>query len=268
MRSTAVRFLAAIFIVLPISTWFLCGCAPVTSPTTGGNFSTRVLTGNWTFGPTDPPAGSPPFGQLTGALSGSGATVTGTFRTVGCVSSTQDIHFTGSQTASGMLTLTSTDLVNNVMVITVDLGDAIAIAAPLWLGGMTVSGSGPCAYADIAMQVKEYLPLTGSYSGTVTGSAGATATYAASLTQSAANADGQFPESGSITVSTSSCSTTYPISGLVAGPALTASLSSATGASAGNMGATLTTGSTTMPFTLNVTSGCTTGLFGGFLGSS
>jgi len=204
MRFTSARFVATTLFVLPVSSWFLCGCSAVSSPTTGGKFSAQVLTGNWTFGPTDPPAGTPPFGALTGALSGSGANVTGTFRTVGCVASTQDIHVKGSQTASGMLTLTSIDLANNVMVITVDLGNPVAIAAPFWLGGMTVSGSGPCAYADVAMQVREYLPLTGTYAGTITGSAGAT----------------------------------------------------------------LTAGSTTMPFTLNVTSGCTTGLFGGFLGSS
>ena len=267
MKFTAARFLAATLFALPISAWFLCGCSTSPSPA-GVTYSTRVLTGNWTFGPTDPPAGIPPFGELTGALSGSGANVTGTFRTVGCVSSTQDIHFTGSQTASGMLTLTSTDLVNNVMVITVNLGDPVAIVAPSWLGGMTVSGSGPCAYADIAMRVNQYPPLTGTFAGTVTGSAGATVTYTASFTQAAANADGQFPESGTITVSTGSCSTTYPISGLVAGTALRGGLSTTTGASAGNIGVTLTSAATTMAFTLNVTSGCSTGLFAGFLGSS
>ena len=52
------------------------------------------------------------------------------------------------------------------------------------------------------------------------------ASFAAALAQGSANTDGEFPLTGTVTVSSTACSVTFPLNILFAGSAFTASVSS------------------------------------------
>jgi len=251
MNRVSLRFLAFPFCALLIVG---CGSTPTKS------YATQDLTGNWTFGPSDPPGPVPPFGAFTGALSGQGANVTAILRTVGCVSSTQDITFAGSESSAGVLTLISTNLPNNVATITENLS-VMPVLGATYLGDLKVTGSGPCAYQDITLRAFNYPALTGNFAGTLTSNA----SYTATLTQQAANADGQFPETGTMTLTTPSCSSSYALTGLVTGSSFTASLSASNPSSTALTSATLTSETATVPLSISVDSGCSIGTFTGNL---
>ena len=265
MRLAALRLLP---IAAAVS--FLLGCAASDSGKVVN--STSDFTGNWGFGISDP-AGPFTIYSLTGALSGKGANITGTFRatSTGCVSPTQDIAFTGSQTADGTLTLTSTNLPNNVATIS-SIGNGLmplTNQSALFFGALVVTGSGPCAMGGIVLEGEEFAPLTGTYIGPITSTSGTTANFTATLAQAAANSDGQFPESGTITVAGATCANVFSLTGLVAGSALTATLTPVSGPSAT---ATLTTGppygetTNSLSFSMTITgSGCNAGIYSGTL---
>ncbi len=214
----------------------LLGCSVSNSNTTTTVYGTLDFTGDWAFGITDPPNGGPwAITEFNGALAGSGQHITGIFRAAngtGCVSPTFDIAFTGSQDAAGNLTLTSTNLPGNVATITVK-GSAFAAGTTFILGGLVITGSGPCAESSSALLGGEIANITGTYSGSLTAGVGGAATpFTVNLTEGAENSDGQFPTTGAVTITGSSCTNVFSLSGLVSGLSLNANLTSTSDPSA------------------------------------
>jgi hypothetical protein len=251
----------------------LSGCTAATTATTAA-YSTQDLTGNWYVSISDPPYPGPyPITSFTGAINGSGQNVSAVFRLTGtgCVSPTQDIMFTGSQLVDGSLTLTSTNLPNNVATISTFPGgiNLLPNQTATFLGGLVVSGTGPCSMASIALRGGDFAPLTGTYTGQIKSASGSTATFSATLTQAAANSDGQFPETGPISVVGATCTNVFSVAGLVSGPALTATLSPVSGpAATASLITGPTSGTLTSPIAFGMTitgTGCNAGSFTGSL---
>ncbi len=260
-------------LVAAIAASLLTGCNPM-GTSTATSYATQDFTGNWQMSISDPPYPGPyPIASLEGAMAGQGQNITAVFRATGtgCVSSTFDVAFAGSQTADGNLTLNSTNLPNNVATITATPSGVMPLTngiAP-FLGGLVVSGSGPCATGGIALRGEEIAPLSGSFIGSLTSLSGVASTFTVALTQSAANSDGQFPESGTITVAGSGCTNVFSLTGMVTGLTLTATLAPTSGPPAT---ATLLTGppygDTTAPLAFSITitgTGCNAGTFTGSL---
>jgi hypothetical protein len=268
MKPQSIRRLA-ILLAIPLAASLLSGCATLLPGSTLVSATTQSLTGNWIFTISDPPAGTPPLTSFVGAITGQGASVTAVFRSAGCVPPTQNIFFTGSQTSSGTLTLTSTNLPSNVATITVSL--LTSNGATNALGSLAITGNGPCAIPSIALLGSELQPFTGTYSGTLTANPSTAISVTAALTQGAANSDGQFPESGTVSVAGSGCTNTFSLNGLVVGPLLTANLTSTSGPTATAIlgaGPAVSSPQSFLPFSLIILStGCSTagGAFTGIL---
>ncbi len=209
-----------------------------------------------------------PITGLTGALSGHGATVTGIFRAGGCISSAQDIHFTGSEDSSGVLTLTSSDLPNNVAILTATVS-TLSSGYTSANAKLAATGSGPCAMNSSFLLGTEYQPLAGAFTGTLNSTTGTTATLTANLTQAAANADGQFPESGTLTLVTPKCTEAFTLAGTATGPTLSATLKSSSGEAAiAVVGLATAAPQANLPIIITVASStCSSGDFSGTLNS-
>ena len=201
----------------------LAGCGSSGGMQVKGNSQIATVTTSTGILFSDPQSGSgSPLQGLNGALTAQASVLTATFHSSGCVLPSADLTFTGNKDANGNITLSSTNLPQNTAVIT---GQFSTDYPNLFLGGLTISGSGPCAYtAGIAARGTEYAPLTGTFTGALT-SAASTLT----LTQGAANADGYFSETGTLTFTAGSCTTSYNLSGLLAGPNLSATLTATSG---------------------------------------
>jgi hypothetical protein len=230
------------------------------------DYSTQDLTGNWVFELTDP-AGPWTITSFTGALAGQGKNITGVFRAGGtsCVSTTFDITFAGIEDAMGNLTLVSTNLPNNMVTYTATIGTGTVAGS---LGGLVISGSGPCAMKDDAYRGTELASISGTYTGSLSASPGPTAAFTVAATQAAANADGQFPTSGTVTAAGTSCTNVFSYAGLVTGATLSATLTPISGpAATGTLGANpIGTTVGPPPFTVQITStGCNNGEFTGTL---
>ncbi|MGA1983692.1 MAG: hypothetical protein ABSG84_14650 [Acidobacteriaceae bacterium] len=220
MRLAALRLLS-----LAAAVFLLPGCS--SDLHTGTTTSTSSnLTGDWGFGITDPGPGPFAITELDGALSGGGQNITGVFQAAsgtGCVSPTFDITFTGTQDDAGDLTLTSTNLPGNVATITVK-GTAFADGNTDIFGSLVITGSGPCAEPSIALLGGEYPNITGTYTGSLTAGSGASTPFTVTFSESAANSDGQFPTTGTLTVTGVGCANVFSLTGLVSGPNLNANL--------------------------------------------
>jgi hypothetical protein len=268
MRRISLRFFT-----LAVAASLLSGCNAM-STTSSTSYATQDFTGNWQLGISDPPYPGPyPIAALTGAMAGQGQNITGVFRIggTGCVSPTQDVTFVGSQTADGNLTLNSTNLPNNVATITATSSGIMPLTNGItpFLGGLVVTGSGQCTMGGIALRGEEIAPLTGTFTGSLTSTSGVTSSFTVALKQSVGNSDGQFPESGTITVASSSCANVFSLTGTVSGLTLTATLTPTSGPPAT---ATLATeppyGNSTAPLSLSINitgTGCNAGSFTGNL---
>ena len=203
--------------LLPLSGCGLLNINNLTAPdTTGG--SVPSYTGNWEFDGIASTTGAlpTPVVSMSGAIANTGAAFTATFRlltTNACVDPTQDINFTGTRSSVGIVTMNSTNLTANPITITL-------LASPtdnsLGIGTYTITGSGACAMAATNFSADFFQPLTGTYAGSVTMDK-VTANAKAVLTQATANADGQFPETGTMTVVTPTCTDTFVVGGYVSG---------------------------------------------------
>lgn len=153
-----------------------------------------------------------------GALQSSGGTVTGTFRAISttfpqCVSFTQDLQVTGTIDAN-----------NNVTLTIPIAGGTATIAATIttpqsYSNGTWQIAGGSCAMTSTPIQIAEFAPVTGTYTGVfnaldtttnlpVPGTA--TNVTATLLQATTPNSDGQFPLSGTITA-TGACTGSFPI---------------------------------------------------------
>jgi hypothetical protein len=229
------RYIVLCLLAIVVIASLLTGCGSVTPPTTSSAPSN--LTGDWAFGITALSGPGPlAITQLNGALSGGGQNITGVFQAIegsGCVSPTFDIAFTGSQDTAGDLTLTSTNLSGNVATITIK-GTEFADGNTFLFGSFVITGSGPCAEASNALLGGEVLNITGTYTGSLTAGLGGAATpFNVSLAEEGANSDGQFPVTGTVTVTGPVCTNVFSLSGLVSGPNLNANLTLISGPQGG-----------------------------------
>lgn len=200
--------------LLPLATLIACG-ASSGSPfsTTSGGFA--PVTGDYVL--TIAP-GTAATGTLTGALTVSGTSVTGVFQynNIGtnCVSSGQDIPFTGS-IANNVLTLTSGSFSNSIATLAIQQFATNNVGVNLASGTVVITG-GTCALASTTLQAVAVPSFSGTWTGTLSGPV--SGGISLSITQAAANADGQFPVSGTVTFGGSSCSfSVNGVSGLVRG---------------------------------------------------
>jgi hypothetical protein len=201
-------------LLLPLAALLACGANPTPSAPATNYLN---LTGDWVaLVPSTP--GAPPISDFLGALQSSGSTVTGTLRAISlsipqCVSFTQDLHATGTIDANNNLVLTI-PIAGGTATITATIATPESYTPGTW----QISG-GACATPSTAIQIAEFAPSTGTYTGvvnvldTTTGLpvAGTATNVTAVLTQSTTpNADGEFPLSGTVTA-TGACTIGFPI---------------------------------------------------------
>ena len=233
-------------LALAVSACLVSGCSntPLSQP--GNNFSSgNSVTGNWLFTPNYVPGQTLSAGTFYGSLSSSGASTTGTMHLVStCVPITQDLAFTGTENNSGAIALTSNSLSNNV--VTISAGPfANNYGITSGPGAISVTGSGACASTLSSFPAIELQTVNGSFTATAGSSA-----LSAQLTQAAANSDGYFPESGTVSVTNGACANTLSLAGLVSGPNLSGNLTSTSGPAA----TAVLTGQLLVTTKMNVTS--------------
>ena len=113
----------------------------------------------------------------------------------------------------------------------------------------------------------QFSPVTGTYVGSFVSAAGVQATVTAALAQGPANGDGQFPESGTLVLTTATCSNNFTVSGMVTGPTATVQFNPSGNASLGGFAAVLPDHALTVPLPsgITVTGACNPGVFTGVL---
>lgn len=206
-----------LLLLLPIATLVACGGS--SAPMIGTTAFTPVA-GDYVI-----TVGVGTVGQanFNGNLAVTGTTVSGVFRyanAAACVSNTQDIPFTGTS-ANSVLTLTSASFSNSVATFTIKLPLSNNNINQQLASGTAVISGGTCAMASSTLQAQLIPSFSGTWAITLTNPSNATATL--QVTQSAVNADGQFPATGILTFPVSGCSTSTPdntYTGLVGGATL------------------------------------------------
>jgi hypothetical protein len=200
-------------LLLPLALLLACGSTtPIstTTPTPSGDYVFLIE-----------PAGGTSL-SFSGNLSVSGTSVSGVFRdnnpSANCVPSSQDIPFSGS-ILNGVLTLTSGPFSNSIATLTIPIPLTPTSSGSKIATGTAVISGGTCAVASSPLQLTYIPPLSNTLSGALTGPANGTLSL--TLTESAANSDGQFPIVAAVSFSGSSCSFTLNgIAGLVSGYSL------------------------------------------------
>jgi hypothetical protein len=226
--------------LLPLAALF--GCATVSTPPVTGTSSTPA-SGDYVITVA---AGTANASIFTGNLAVSGNTVSGVFRYNNpgkiCVPGSQDIAFTGNF-GNDVMTLTSASFVSSVATLTINLPLGANSSGQQVASGTAVITGGTCALASTTAQA-QYIPsLAGTWSGTVTGPSSGSASV--SLTEAAANADGQFPITGAVSFTSSTqsgCNFSIPISspgsGLISGGSIEFANASSTISVTGNAAVT------------------------------
>jgi len=220
LNGTAVKYLdmdvmgrvAVILVcVMPLG-----GCASSSVATT--TTISENLTGNWQIQSGTAITASSTGGVfLTGALTANGAQVAGTINvTAPCIGAGAQ-SFAGAVSASGILTLDATPLPD----VDVQLTLPASSASPLATG--TISSAGVvCATAFSGAAVGEQIAnLSGTFAGPVTTAAGSGNVSMALTQASMANANGQFPLTGSLTFTGTGCTETLAVTGTISGVGLT-----------------------------------------------
>lgn len=203
-----------------------CGGAAPAPGTPAPAPASSNLAGNWQMQvSTVTPAPLPAF-QLLGSLSVQGSSVSGAFRipssglNTPCVSPTQNITFTGAVDSSNLLTLTSATFSGSTATLQLQLPLS---ASNIARGTARVDG-GACAFASSNLLGILVPPVTGTYTGTLVPpqylgqpatNSGGPATVV--LTQSGANADGQFPLTANLTFTSPTCTLSADLTGTITG---------------------------------------------------
>ena len=203
---------------------FGCGTTPTPTAATPSAPAAAPLTGNWQFELFSNPTSV--ISNFNGALTQQGSAFTGTFRLqilssgTPCVPTTQDISFTGAVDAADTLTLTSVSFASG-SVATLKL--QLPLSAENFANGTAQITGGLCPVASSTVLAIYVPPVTGTYTATLSSftTNGGTSTPVGPatlvITQAAANADGQFPVSSSIVVTSSTCNLNVPLSGVITG---------------------------------------------------
>lgn len=227
------------FLLLPLTVLLGCGgassrmqapSAPATPPVTvvpPASVPPNV-SGNWDMGLEDPVSFAPIF-QFLGALSSQGSTVTGVFRindpqhSPPCIPASQDIQFTGSIDAKNLMTLTSASFAGSIAELKVQLPPS-TIPGNLNNATGTARIVGTVCPIASATVLPEFVPsITGTYTGSLGPTPGQSLSGPAGsatiiLTESPADADGQFPLSGSLSFQSPLCVVSTTLSGKITGP--------------------------------------------------
>jgi hypothetical protein len=198
-----------IALLLPLVALLGCGAGTASNPTA----STSSLNGNWEVSVSGALVNSATVTDFKGALELSGGIVTGTFRVLSstpfggnCPSITTDLTATGTLDSSNNLTLTI-PLSGGIATINASL----PLDTNAFIPGTYQIVGGTCATPLVAMDIIQFPPVTGTYTGTLSSAGSPNATVTAVLAQSTTpNSDGQFPLSGTVTVQ-GVCSLTMPL---------------------------------------------------------
>ncbi len=213
-RPHAVRLAAMAFAGLVAG--LLAGCGTGNSPAMSALPADAFAdaTGNWQF----TTGAATPLSTLAGSLSVSGATVTGVLHPVAatCAASADLLQVAGTIDASGLLTMTSTDLAGGRLSIS---GTLAADRHSLTNPSITITG-GACAtpadrpgslvaHAASAASAQQYQPLTGNYTGSFVDSSGTALAVSATLSQpTTPDANGVYHLTGTATFPNTPCLTT------------------------------------------------------------
>jgi len=202
-----------LFLLLPLAALLACSSASSSI----GNGGSGITTGDYVLTVAPGTANAATF---TGALTVTGASATGVFRYTGtatqCVSNTTDIPFSGS-VVNNVLTLTSGSYSSSVATVVVQLPLVSNTGGTTTASGTIQVSGGTCTLSSSALTLAFIPTISYTWSGTLAGPASGTASF--SLLEGAANSDGQFPVTGTISFTSSSCSFVTPVSvtGLVGG---------------------------------------------------
>jgi hypothetical protein len=207
-----------------LSLLLLSGCGSGFSPTNTGPGGTYLsLNGNWEIPGIGSPIGTValPISNFTGALQSNGANVTGTFHSEDfnlqdilslnpCVTLNQDLPVTGTLDISGNLTLTVL-ISGGTATIKIPLNANLQFSG---IGSYVING-GRCAMAQVSAEASQFVPIAGTYVGTLTPSgSSSTTTVTAMLTQSTTpDADGLFALAGTVQASGAACTGSFTFSG-------------------------------------------------------
>ena len=186
---------------LVVTSLGLSGCSSSIAPVPVT--STSSISGNWQVSSSAAVAVKLP--SLSGALTGSAASVSGTLHSVSassCVPPTTLVQVTGHADAKQNLTLTG--LLG---------GGTLTIKGTLAEDGKSLTGAsynvsgGSCAFAaQAAATAQSYSSVTGTYAGSFSDAQGQVISITANLTQSpSADTDGNFQLSGSATFPDNGC---------------------------------------------------------------
>lgn len=208
---------ARLAFLIPLAAILGCGSTPTPS---APDSSYLNLTGDWVAlaapNPANPGTLPTPVSDFFGALQSSGGTVTGTLRAISlslpqCV--TQDLQATGTIDTNNSLKLTI-PISGGTATITATITTPESYTPGTW---QIVGGT--CAMPSTSIDVAEFAPATGTYTGVLNvldlttdlPVAGTATNVTAVLTQSTTpNADGEYPLSGTVTA-TGACSGSFPI---------------------------------------------------------
>ncbi len=187
----------------------VAGCGGSVGTITGNsNQETNPLpSGNWTVAATSNVTDATYV--LGGSMSNSNGSITATLHLVpgesGCLPSGQEISFTGTVTASGVISLTSAPFDNQT----------ISVAANTPGGGLltgTYKIAGGCAAGDNGGVLGWVEPsYTGTYAGTFQPASGNPVGVSMNIVQSVGNSDGEYNLTGSAQFTGSPCFTTGTI---------------------------------------------------------
>ena len=242
----------------------ISGCSvPVVKTSQSTTQAAQGTSANWQFTPIDDFTHNDRLGPLAGSLVTGGTNVTGVLHGSGCVASTQDIAFSGTLDAQGNLTLTSTNLANNVATISGTMQNYPSGAGIV--SSLTVTGSGPCSMSPfLNFQGSEVPPLSGSYTANLTSASGATATLTGNFAVGETNADGEIPETGTFTLTTPTCSSSFSFTGTALGISLQGTLTSTSSSSQPTLSGQIA-GSSASVTVVSPSGACAAGSFTGTL---
>ena len=243
-------------LLMPLAALLACGTSSPSTAVAGSG----APTGDWVLVASP---GTANASQFSGALTVTGTSATGVFGANSpaiCTAGAQTFSAVTGSVVNNVLTLTSPSTSGGVMTATIQLPLITnSIGTQSASGTIQITG-GTCVVASSPL-VATYIPsFTGTYTGTLSGPVSGTATL--TLTESSANASGQFPTTGVLSTFTSTnCSlgTAISTAGLVTGTSVQLA--------AGNTTITASAGSTasTLNVTFNGAPGCATGTYTGTL---
>jgi hypothetical protein len=183
-------------VAAPVLCLFTSGC--------GINFPSPQ-TGNWVANLSLPGASSSLNAQASVALSGQFDSARGIARLTGfpCVSSNSPIPVTGTQNLSTLQTTWTAQLTPDVVL---NMSSTQSKDLSTLNGTFSLTGSACGGLTSGDFEATRYSPLSGEYLGALVTTTGASLDLVASVGQSAAaDANGQYPITGSATVAPDQC---------------------------------------------------------------